>query len=163
MTRSRHLWAIAAITAIVLGGTGRAFGQNVGQNPDPWQYPKLIHNEVFERWWWAFEQRAYPLGDIPAHAHERAVREIATFTATASLQPALPVSGDSWVNIGPAPTQNGQIGATQSTRAVSGRVQAVAVDPTNNRHWLIGAAQGGVWETTDAGTTWAAKTDAQAS
>jgi hypothetical protein len=41
-----------------------------------------------------------------------------------------------------------------------GRVAAIAVDPRDQQHWLIGAAQGGIWETRDAGTTWTAKTDA---
>jgi uncharacterized repeat protein (TIGR01451 family) len=53
-----------------------------------------------------------------------------------------------WTNIGP-------VGR--------GRVHAVAVDPGNLSHWLLGAAGGGVWETLDAGTTWTPKTDDQAS
>src|SRR5215472_12686920 len=32
----------------------------------------------------------------------------------------------------------------------SGRVAALAVDPSNSNHWLVGTAQGGVWETTNA-------------
>ena len=53
--------------------------------------------------------------------------------------------------------------ATGNTRPMSGRVGAVAVDPIDPSHWLIGAAQGGVWETRDAGATWSPMTDAQAS
>src|SRR5947209_1785701 len=36
----------------------------------------------------------------------------------------------------------------------SGRVVAVAVDPTDHSHYFVGAASGGVWKTTNAGTTW---------
>ena len=63
--------------------------------------------------------------------------------------------GDRWINIGPAPILGAQ--------AWSGRVRSIAVDPDDNTHWLIGAAQGGVWETRDSGATWIPKTDDQAS
>ena len=63
-----------------------------------------------------------------------------------------------WYNIGPAPiiyTIDGNLNED------SGRVAALAVDPSNANHWLIGAAQGGIWETTDAGKNWNPRTDAQ--
>src|SRR5207249_2088375 len=63
---------------------------------------------------------------------------------------------DAWINIGPAPI-NGLFGGS------SGRVQAIAVDPFDLTHWLIAAAQGGIWETYDAGASWSPKTDSQAS
>jgi len=36
---------------------------------------------------------------------------------------------------------------------ISGRIQTIAVDPTNHAHYFIGAASGGVWRTTDGGIT----------
>lgn len=45
----------------------------------------------------------------------------------------------------------------------TGRVAAVAVDPADPNHWLIGAAQGGVWDSHDAGATWQPRTDGQPS
>ncbi|MBI3653591.1 MAG: glycosyl hydrolase [Acidobacteria bacterium] len=36
----------------------------------------------------------------------------------------------------------------------SGRIVAIAVDPTDKSRWYIGAASGGVWKTTNAGVTW---------
>ncbi|HJZ68447.1 MAG TPA: glycosyl hydrolase, partial [Blastocatellia bacterium] len=36
----------------------------------------------------------------------------------------------------------------------SGRVCSIAVDPTDHTRYFIGAASGGVWKTTNAGTTW---------
>ena len=68
---------------------------------------------------------------------------------------AAAVDSDRWINIGPAPILD--------KRPVSGRVAAIAVDPRDLQHWLIGAAQGGIWETRDAGTTWTPKTDDAAS
>jgi hypothetical protein len=68
------------------------------------------------------------------------------------------------VGIGPAPISGGRAATTSGTlRPVSGRVAALAIDPGDVEHWLIGAAQGGVWATRDGGTTWTAMTDAAAS
>jgi len=109
-----------------------------------------------EHAWWAFQQRAYPLGDIPAGAEARALREIQRAHARARLAPRSGGEVERWVSIGPAPIRSLNVGS------VSGRVPAVAVDPADASHWLIGAANGGLWDTRDAGTTWRAKTDDQA-
>jgi hypothetical protein len=60
------------------------------------------------------------------------------------------------MNVGPTPLRDGG-------SVLSGAVSSIAVDPSDLSHWLIGANSGGVWETRDAGTTWAPKTDDQAS
>lgn len=36
----------------------------------------------------------------------------------------------------------------------SGRVSALAIDPTDRSRYFVGAASGGVWKTTNAGATW---------
>jgi hypothetical protein len=111
-----------------------------------------------ERAWWAFQQRAYPLGYIPSDAQMRALRQIHDARAARASIPrggAAAGNSDRWVNIGPAPILD--------KRPVSGRVATIAVDPRDAQRWLIGAAQGGIWESRDAGTTWTAKTDAAAS
>jgi hypothetical protein len=59
-----------------------------------------------------------------------------------------------WTSVGPAPIPNGQtFGVTQ---AVSGRVTAIAVHPTNPDIAYVAAAQGGVYRTLDGGQTWTA-------
>ena len=58
----------------------------------------------------------------------------------------------SWTSIGPAPIPNGQTNAPASP--VSGRISAIAVHPTNPETAYIGAAQGGVFRTTDGGANW---------
>ncbi|MBI1737804.1 MAG: hypothetical protein HYR58_00975, partial [Acidobacteria bacterium] len=47
--------------------------------------------------------------------------------------------------------------------AVSGRIGAIAVDPTDPNIVYLGGAQGGVWKTTDGGLNWTPLTDSQAS
>ena len=58
-----------------------------------------------------------------------------------------------WTEIGPNPIPNGQVQAG-SQLAVSGRTVAIAVHPTNPNIVYVGTAQGGLYRTTDGGTTW---------
>jgi hypothetical protein len=64
-----------------------------------------------------------------------------------------------WTPLGPSPIQN--TGANSGTVNASGRIASIAVHPTNSQIIYIGAASGGVWKTTNGGTTWTALTDAQ--
>ena len=71
-----------------------------------------------------------------------------------------------WYSIGPQPI-NTKLGFNNDTLSFNyeqdcGRVTALAVDPSNPNHWLIGAAQGGIWENTNAGPFWP-RTDDQPS
>ena len=45
----------------------------------------------------------------------------------------------------------------------SGRISDLAVDPTDSKVWWIGVASGGVWKTTNAGTTWSPVFDGEGS
>ncbi len=45
----------------------------------------------------------------------------------------------------------------------SGRIADLAVDPTDDKIWWVGAASGGLWKTTNAGTTWTPVFDGEAS
>jgi hypothetical protein len=58
-----------------------------------------------------------------------------------------------WMPIGPSSVANGQALNGTDTK-VSGRVTAIAVDPTDSNTVYLGTAQGGVWRTTDGGTNW---------
>ncbi len=58
-----------------------------------------------------------------------------------------------WQPLGPQPIQS----KTESDRNwgnVSGRVDALAIHPSNPSVLLLGAATGGIWKSTDAGATW---------
>jgi photosystem II stability/assembly factor-like uncharacterized protein len=57
---------------------------------------------------------------------------------------------DQWEELGPAP-----IGDAQTT----GRVAAIGISQQNADLYYIGAADGGVWKSTDGGTSWTALTD----
>src|SRR5262249_51175027 len=46
----------------------------------------------------------------------------------------------------------GSLGPTN----LGGRVRALVVDPTTNTTWYAGGVAGGVWKTTNSGTSWSA-------
>jgi photosystem II stability/assembly factor-like uncharacterized protein len=67
-------------------------------------------------------------------------------------------SGPQWRSLGPYTIPNGQTYGSSRVN-VSGRVAAIAIDPSNAAHVLCGAANGGVWESFDRGASWAPCTD----
>jgi len=85
---------------------------------------------------------------------QRLRQEHALTNAAGQLIPAAP-SGPMWVSLGPAPIPNGQ--TFFNSVPVSGRVTAIAIDPTdvNGNTVYVGTAQGGVYRTLDGGATWA--------
>jgi hypothetical protein len=64
----------------------------------------------------------------------------------------------SWQGCGPSVIRNGQTYGSNRIDVI-GRVSCIAVDPKNPAHLLVGSAAGGIWESQDAGATWAARTD----
>ena len=113
---------------------------------------------------WFYSQRQYPLGQIPAGARVKAIEAIknierATSARNGSLAAGRDATSDpnNWSLIGPRPTDAG------STYVTAGRVNAIAIDPRDNNTVYIGAAEGGVWKTTDGGQNWTPLTDDQAS
>src|SRR5258708_39332694 len=82
---------------------------------------------------------------------EQAVRSGKAAPRGAGLQ-------DAWKSIGPRP-----INFNGNGFVTSGRVTAIAVDPRSNDIIYIGASDGGVWKTTDGGTSWTPLTDQEAS
>jgi photosystem II stability/assembly factor-like uncharacterized protein len=59
----------------------------------------------------------------------------------------------SWASMGPSSLQD--CGTGSPVDLCSGRVTAIAIDPNHPETIYVGGAQGGVWKSTDNGTTWA--------
>lgn len=100
-------------------------------------------------------QRGYPF-DLGYNGRLRAIQQQAQRRGAAPAA-ALP----QWKPVGPAPIPNGQ--TEGESGAVSGRVTAIAVHPTNPNIAYIGLAQGGVWRTLDRGAHWSPLFDGAAS
>jgi len=62
-----------------------------------------------------------------------------------------------------SPTFNGLKLRSIGPAFTSGRVCSIAVDPTDHSRYYVGVASGGVWKTTNSGTTWAPIFDNEAS
>ncbi len=98
-----------------------------------------------DQWW--YQQRAYPVGEIPVGArqraleHKRRMRGPKGDTLREREDHSPPVAGVcNWVSIGP--------------RNINGRIRSIAIHPTNGDIVYAGAAEGGVWRSTDAGQSW---------
>jgi photosystem II stability/assembly factor-like uncharacterized protein len=103
---------------------------------------------------WFLFQRTYPSHSLPSQARLRAWKSIPKFH-TESITPQATLG---WRAIGPAstwPTFRGNWGLT------SGRVNSVAVSPSNSRLVLAGSATGGIWRSTDGGANFVPVSDDQ--
>jgi hypothetical protein len=126
---------------------------------------------VHKRGSWFFDQRAYPNKHIPAGALQKAIeqrdamraQQRAAFKPGTGANAIISFPGDAlWHLMGPQPV-SAPFGQNGGSPTASGRVTAIAVDPTNANIVYIGGAAGGVWKTTNGGTTWTPMTDSQAS
>ncbi|HEV2113459.1 MAG TPA: hypothetical protein VGR50_04875, partial [Terriglobales bacterium] len=122
-------------------------------------------NRIIERERWFYEQREFPLGHIPPGAHAKALArrkqmeaEEFTLRQSGAAYSLKQFSGTSWSLIGPQATSS-----PFYKPYVSGRVSALAVDPTDPNTVYLGGAEGGVWKTTNGGANWTPLTDGQAS
>jgi photosystem II stability/assembly factor-like uncharacterized protein len=99
---------------------------------------------------WFMSKRIYPYEELPADARRRA-----WLSRPGEAQRSTEAQ---WQAIGPKPTASyfpGNWGLT------SGRINAIAVSPSNPQLILVGAATGGVWRSTDGGANFSPTSDDQ--
>src|SRR5215831_18006482 len=117
------------------------------------------------RYRYFYEQRAFPNQTIPPGAMARARQEHEQRFGPLRQQQAPgappPFNQTQWTSIGP--TVMNQPPPPPTNPRASGRMNTIAIDPTNTDTMYIGAANGGVWKTEDGGKTWRALTDTQCS
>ena len=143
-----------------------------GLSPDQSTRPEDESELLRKRAEWFYKQRSSANGHIPAGARLKAfqhMQRMMTAEGKLVLHPdgtyasATPQAGAAvggvWSSLGPAPTTGGFFSP------VSGRIEAIAVDPsdTTGNTVLIGGAMGGIWRSTDAGSTWTPVGDQNAS
>lgn len=91
-----------------------------------------------------------PTGALPAQARTATTsvpRAATTASKTDSAPPGPSLDGLTWRSIGPA--------------TMSGRISDLAIHPRTPNTWYVAAASGGLWKTTNAGTTFTPVFDGQ--
>ena len=82
----------------------------------------------------------------------RAAQGLTADEEAAAAAPDMP----RWRSLGPTVIRDSQ---PRDGYRVSGRIAAVAIDPFDRNHILVGSAGGGVWESRNRGRTWSPRTD----
>jgi len=140
-----RLWSRVALLSLLLLSAVRVLP---AQDDDP------IRREGF-----FYQQRAFPGDRIPAQALNTALAQMYTrwpqtrAGRSSGVFSSLVNSFSTWTSIGPAPIGLG------TGRETVGRITSIALDPTNAQVLYIGGATGGVWKTTNGGTTWTPLSD----
>jgi photosystem II stability/assembly factor-like uncharacterized protein len=117
-----------------------------------------------------YRQRAYPFAQTPAGARQQSLQQLDAMVTQqralgiipeADAEPSLAVGfpgPSNWTNLGPQPVTNSAGGSNFGNPSATGRVTAIAVDPTttntSSQVIYLGAATGGVWKSTNGGTSW---------
>lgn len=103
----------------------------------------------FKRWEHFWEVRVYPTGIFPTSDY--LMKEQRKFRQQYSnKKDNIVQSGNTWTHLGPNDSPGGYAGM--------GRVNAVRVSPYTGHIWA-GSASGGLWKSTNGGTSWTTNTD----
>ncbi|MBN2745896.1 MAG: choice-of-anchor J domain-containing protein, partial [Bacteroidales bacterium] len=108
--------------------------------------------KVFKRWENFWINRINPDGTFPSP--DRDVVEYQQFNSNPS-KGLMTSSGGSWTELGPVALPYNGTGQPNGL----GRVNAIAFHPTNANIIYVGAPSGGLWKTSNGGSTWASLTD----
>src|SRR6185295_8289525 len=149
-----------ALRAVVLGFLLLSLSTNSPKRPARLATPApVVIRDEFEsdelrqkRDDWLVFQRQYPFTAIPGGARRNAWLSLpqSDFITQAA--------GDTWLEIGPRPITSAPL---DNWGLTNGRVNAVAVSPVDPMLILVGGADGGVWRSTDGGSSFAPVTDNQ--
>ena len=107
---------------------------------------------------WFYGQRAYPHQYVPSGANLRALAQLDYKRRAEALLWTAGALAPTWTFVGPKP-----VDTPYTDPVVAGRVTALAINPANSNIVYLGAAQGGVWKTTDGGLSWVSLMDSQPS
>ncbi|MBL7918121.1 MAG: glycosyl hydrolase, partial [Bacteroidia bacterium] len=119
----------------------------------------------FKRWENYAEPRVYPHGDlnvlnqIPKNYQDWLENYNATHnqnSANAKFESNNMIASTTWTAIGPMGAISGNAGGQLLK---SGRLNFVTIDPTNINNLWVGAPCGGLWKSTNGGTSWTTNTD----
>ena len=116
----------------------------------------LVKLKHWKRWEWYMEGRLGENGDF-VDINDRIHKEILAKEKSRMTGGTRAVEGD-WKNIGITDSPNIP-SLPGSGGGGLGRIDRIAFHPTNANIFYVATPAGGVWKTTDGGTTWQAKSD----
>lgn len=123
---------------------------------DYWNGKSIVKGQgykQFKRWEWYWESRILPNGQFPRSSAtwDAYIEYRSTNRAPASKRAETIMSSANWTSKGPSTSAGNGQGL--------GRINCLAFHPTEANTFWIGAPAGGLWKTTDGGTTWSTRTD----
>jgi hypothetical protein len=107
---------------------------------------------------WFMMQRAYPFDAPPAEGRLRAYLTRPKDTGRGKDGTSTYALAQTWRSIGPSPTTPA---FPNNWGLTSGRINSIAVHPTNPQIILLGASTGGIWRSTDGGANFVPVSDTQ--
>ncbi|HTQ84827.1 MAG TPA: hypothetical protein VMI93_01335, partial [Candidatus Solibacter sp.] len=173
MTRTRSVVVPFAVASVLLAGwlvSVPVRAQSAEQNPAPasqpvtprkkggtGERPRLSErDEVARRQQWFYRQRRYPYSMVPGGARQNALqqreasrRELVRRGMLPDGAPPAdpPIIFNAWTSIGPTPTAASGfdfLDFTFNETNFSGRINAIAVDPSSPNIVYLGGADGGL-------------------
>ncbi len=103
---------------------------------------KAAYDKPMEAMKFYYEQRAFPIGYIPDNWRSDALEHIKKFNPPPRIAKPTALS---WTQVGP--------------NNIGGRLRSILINPSNTNIMYVGAVSGGVWKTTNGGTSWFALKD----
>lgn len=133
-----------------------AYSQDIFIQNNPYDLAEehIQKKKSFQREKWFYEQRMYPNNYIPDGAYKKSMEEKMALRQQNGFYYD---NVNTWANVGPSP------GFYFNWSNISSRIATVKYDPSNPNIIYVGAAFGGVWKSTNGGTTWSPKTDNEVS
>lgn len=137
-------WLVAGVpAAFAAAGTPAQTAHRSQKCPPPARHDRLAEQA------YAFQHRHFGCAVPSLDALIKAQKQEKALAATSSVGPA-------WTPLGPQPINTA---AVTSQGNASGRITALAVDPTNSSDVWAGAANGGAWYSNNGGSSWSPMSD----
>ncbi len=103
----------------------------------------------FKRWEWFWESRVDKDGNFPPA--DILAKELRSYKESHNLSTYRSTSTPPWTFKGPSTSVGGYFGI--------GRVNCIAFHPTDENIFWVGTPAGGIWKTTNGGSSWTTTTD----
>jgi PKD repeat protein len=117
--------------------------------------------KAFKRWENFVERRVYPTGDLSllsltAKNYQEFLDTYQDQNTGNKFTSSSMLASTTWTPVGPMGPISGSAGGQLLK---SGRMGFITVDPTNSNNLWVGAPAGGLWRSTNGGTSWTTNTD----